>query len=127
MLTYGWQVSCLGLSLAALSLPVSAEEKALPAEVKAVLSKAREITLVSLNPDEKAGKEAKAGTLHGWQVLGSTVVKDADTRKNLVGTLEKNLADPKGAKCFDPRHAIQAEHDGKSVDLLICFECGWVY
>jgi hypothetical protein len=27
---------------------------------------------------------------------------------------------------FPPRHAIHAESDGKAVDILICFECGWV-
>ena len=26
-------------------------------------------------------------------------------------------------KCFNPRHGIRATHDGKTVELVICFEC----
>jgi hypothetical protein len=29
--------------------------------------------------------------------------------------------------CFDPRHAIRVQHEGKSIYLLICFECEQVY
>ncbi|MBN9122709.1 MAG: hypothetical protein J0I06_26790 [Planctomycetes bacterium] len=33
----------------------------------------------------------------------------------------------KGARCFVPRHGVRAVHGGKTYDLVICFECGWVY
>jgi len=36
-------------------------------------------------------------------------------------------SDGNGAKCFDPRHGIRATAKGKTVDLVICFECNWVY
>ena len=29
-------------------------------------------------------------------------------------------------KCFEPRHAVSAYHDGSRVDVVICFECGWM-
>jgi hypothetical protein len=107
-------------------MPVRAEDRSLPDQVKDILSKATEVSLVSLEPSEKANKD---NALHGWKVLGQTSLKDAEIRKKLLATLEKGIADTGnvGIKCFDPRHAIRAKHDGKTVDLLICFECGWVY
>jgi hypothetical protein len=32
-----------------------------------------------------------------------------------------------GAKCFLPRHGIRVTADGKTIDLVICFECSWIY
>ena len=50
-------------------------------------------------------------------------------QKQLLDALYKGIADSdgNGAKCFDPRHGIRASVDGKTVDLVICFECSWVY
>jgi hypothetical protein len=121
----------LATGLLMLGLPlvgVSAEDEKnkLPDQIKAVLDKASEFILYSLEPLEKAEKE---NALHGWKVLGETTVKDAETRKKLLSALEKSIAKPEtgGAKCFDPRHAISVRQDGKAVEVLMCFECGWVY
>ena len=116
-----------GLILVLIStLPGCAAEKELPQQAKAILSKVSEFTLYSLEPHEKADK---TNSLHGEKVLGKTMVKDAAVRKQLLSTLEKSIAKPEkgGAKCFWPRHAIRATHEGKTVDVPICFECGWVY
>jgi hypothetical protein len=66
--------------------------------------------------------------LHGWKALGKTTPKQTEVRDELLSALVKSIAElgRAGFKCFDPRHAIRATHDGKSVDLVICFECGWV-
>jgi hypothetical protein len=101
----------------------------LPDQARAILDKATEFELYSLEPDEE---EKPAGTptrLHGWKVLGKTTLKKAEAGKEILTALEQGIASrrARGAKCFDPRHAIRAAHDGKTVDLLICFECGWVY
>jgi hypothetical protein len=116
----------LGLLLGAGPTRAGGEKKGLPAPVKAILEKAKTVELYSLEPEptekQRAGKPEK---LHGWLVLGKTAVKDAKTRKGLLDGLLKNPG--RGAKCFDPRHAIRATHDGKTVDLLVCFACGWVY
>jgi hypothetical protein len=114
----------LGLSLLLLAVPAAVAADKFPDEAKAILEKSDRVELYSLEP-----VEAKEGeTLHGWKVLGKTVIKDK-TRKAVLDALAKGIADPGkgGAKCFDPRHAIRASHGGKSVDLVICFECGWVY
>src|SRR4051812_18898683 len=100
----------------------------LPAGAGAVLDKADEITLYSLNPDKK---EKKPGTgLQGWQVLGQTTLSGED-KKAIVKALNRAIAASDGsvAACFNPRHGIKATHDGKAVELVICFEClsisGW--
>jgi GH18 family chitinase len=93
-----------------------------------VLDKADEITLYSLNPDKK---EKKPDTgLQGWQVLGQTTLSGED-KKAIVKALNKAIAASDGsvAGCFNPRHGIKATHGGKTVELVICFEClsisGW--
>jgi len=41
-----------------------------------------------------------------------------------VGALLKAMeGDIQPAKCFDPRHGIRATHEGKTVELVICFQC----
>jgi hypothetical protein len=113
------------LGLLALALLTGAEaqqrENKLPDSALAVLTKADQFELLSLKPDEK--EKAQDG-FHGYPVLGTTAVKDADTRKQLVESLTKGMEgkiDP--ARCFIPRHGVRATHDGKTVELVICFEC----
>ncbi|HKB04371.1 MAG TPA: hypothetical protein VKD90_19260 [Gemmataceae bacterium] len=117
-------------SLALLALLVvgpaaRAEDKQnkIPDDLRAILEKADQFELLSLNPREPDAKP-KDG-FHGWEVLGKTTVKDADTRKNLVAALQKGVAESDGtvARCFNPRHGIRVTHDGKTTDLVICFEC----
>ncbi len=101
------------------------EKNKLSDRAKSILDKAEQLELWSLDPDPKA--RDKDG-FHNWKVLGKTVVT-GEARKQLVSALEQGIAasDGVGAKCFDPRHGIRATADGKAVDLVICFECGWVY
>ena len=114
------------LGLLATSGPAPAQRKdRLPAAVKDVLNKAEQLELYSLEPGN-ANKDDKPETLHGWKVLGKTTVKDARARKELIEAAGKPSRKG-GAKCFEPRHAIRATHAGKTVDLVICFECSWVY
>jgi hypothetical protein len=100
-----------------------------PEKVMAILDKAEEIELYSLEPEPEkgAGKAPKASLFHGWLVLGKTALKDAKTRKAALDALDESVGMGAMAKCFDPRHAIRAAHGGTTVDLLICFACGQVY
>jgi hypothetical protein len=111
------------------ALRAAAEEpkaNKLPDKAKAILDKAKQFELLSLDPDSDG--QAKDG-FHGWKVLGKTALKDPKVRKQVLDSLYDGIAKSKGvgAKCFDPRHGIRATVDGKTVDLVICFECGWVY
>ena len=82
-------------------------------------------TLISLDPnlEPKDGKDADR--FHGWKVLGQTTIKDADVRKKVLDAVLKGIQENKGeaANCFQPRHGLHATHEGKTVDLVICFEC----
>ena len=100
----------------------------LPADVTGILEKADEIELYSLNPDKRTKKAT--GGLRGWIVLGQTTLS-GDEKKAILEALHKGIADSDGsvAACFNPRHGIKATHDGKTVELVICYECssisGW--
>jgi hypothetical protein len=102
-----------------------AEDKGnkIPDDLRALLEKADQFELLSLSPEEP--KEKPKDGFHGWRVLGQTTVKDAETRNKLLAALEKGVAENKGevARCFNPRHGIRVTHDGKTADLVICFEC----
>jgi hypothetical protein len=121
----------LGLALLPLSaLEAGAGGNKLPPAAQAILDRADQIELYSLepNPTAEQRKASKEKPLHGWLVLGKTKLEAAPTRKAVLDALAKGMAAPsRGAKCFDPRHAIRATRGGKTVDLVICFECSWVH
>ena len=123
-------MALLSVVLAAVTFPAGAagdekRENKLPDDVVAILTKAAELDLYSLSGNaEKGDKDA----WHGAKVLGKTTVKKEEDRKALVAAAKKAVEEGgKPARCFIPRHGIRGTHDGKTVDLVICFECGWVY
>jgi hypothetical protein len=98
------------------------DENKLPADAQTILDKAEQIELLSIDP-QRSDKDGPKDAFHGHKVLGKTTVK-GDARKELVEAFVKGMEgkiDP--AKCFNPRHGIRATHEGKTVDLVICFEC----
>jgi hypothetical protein len=119
------RVCLLGLIVLLLGVSASVARDQIPEATQAILDKATEYEVYSLDPTP--GDAVKDG-FHGWKVLGKTTVK-ADKRKGLLDALAKGIKDNKGeaAKCFIPRHGIRATHDGKSVDLVICFQCLQIY
>jgi hypothetical protein len=100
----------------------------LSAKVRRTLDKADSFDLYSLEP-EVTPEQAKGEKLHDWPMLGKTTVSDPQKKKELFERLDAAIAEPGkgGAKCFQPRHAIRVDYHGDLVELLICFECGWVY
>lgn len=106
----------------ALSLAGVARGAEIPPAARAILEKADQIEVYSLDPNpSKDAKEA----FHQYPVLGKVVVKDDKTRKALVAALMEGARENEGYTkfCFDPRHGIRATVDGKSLDLVICFQC----
>lgn len=111
-------------SLALVCLVASAarcEENQLPAAARTILQKAAQFELLSLDPAPEKDK-SRLG-FHGYRVLGKTAVKDVVQKKLVEAFLKGTEGDIAPAKCFDPRHGIRATHDGKTVELVICFEC----
>ena len=111
-----------------LLLPGCGGGKRLPEDAAQILDKANTIELVSLNPDHEAKRPA--GRLRGWKVLGRATL-EGDDKKAILAALQAGIEGNEGraAKCFNPRHGIEATYEGKTVELVICFEClsmeGW--
>lgn len=120
------RIHCLGAFALLLGAAVADDrppENKLPAPVVAALEKPEELELYSLNGDTD-----DPGGWHGAKVLGKTTVTAAADRKALASALKKGVEEGKdGARCFIPRHGVRVSHAGKSYDLLICFECHWLY
>ena len=99
----------------------SGDEKKAAERLAAVVEKAADFDLYSLEP----GVEDEKDGFHGYKVLGKVAVKDDATRKALAAAFRKAVEE-KGlapARCFIPRHGIRVQQDGNTVDLVICFEC----
>lgn len=110
-----------------ISICIFADEKIvqnkLPEDVLIVLEKADKLELLSLDPNRIEDKDKSKEGFHGFQILGKIEVKE-EVRKKIVSSLLAGIASEKNmAKCFEPRHGIHAVHDGKTVDLVICFQC----
>jgi hypothetical protein len=58
------------------------------------------------------------------RVLVKTTLK-TENCKTILAALDKGIKDApnRAAACFKPRHGVRATHDGKTVDLVICFVC----
>lgn len=98
----------------------------LPRTAMAILQNADSIELYSLEPEPMEGEKPEK-TLHDRAVLGKVAIDDAGDRAKVVAALKQGIGHGRGAKCFEPRHAIRASRAGKTVDVLICYECGWIY
>jgi hypothetical protein len=99
-----------------------------PAATWDVLDGADEWELYSLFPDERNTELPER--FGKWPVLGKTTVRDPEVLRRLRRALW--AATPRyeslnGAKCFWPRHGIRASHEGRTVELAICFECQHIY
>jgi hypothetical protein len=104
---------------------LAAERNRLPAQARAILDKAAWIHVYSLDP---RSVDARAKTFRTWRLLGKTTVKDAKVRDKLLDALYRGIrAKAKTTTGFQPRYALRASHAGRTVDLLVCFECGWVF
>ncbi|MDC3960559.1 hypothetical protein [Polyangium jinanense] len=96
----------------------------LPDSAVAVLEGADSFQVLALDPDR--GEEPPPGveTFHGHQVLAKGDVEGPEARERIAGIVNAGVR--KGgtqAKCFNPRHGVHAVQGGRTVDLVICYEC----
>lgn len=118
-------VALVGLALLGGSATLSAQDgkNKLPDDVVALLTK-NEFELISLAPNEEKDKDG----FHNYKVLVKMLVKTDEDRKTIVEALVKGMEGKiVAARCFIPRHGIRATKDGKTVDLVICFECSQMH
>ena len=110
------------LAIASRIASAQSRPTALSADVATTLHRAETFELLSLS-----GEQDATGW-HGYKLLGKIAVSAVDVQTRLVSALESGIAKSTGpgARGFVPRHGIHAVSGGKTVDLLICFECSWV-
>jgi hypothetical protein len=121
MTRVGWCLAAVALA-AAFPAVAQKDQNKLPEAVAKALEKAGELEVYSLG-----GETTDPGAWRGSKVLGKTTAKKEDSAK-LATALAKGVTEgDKGARCFVPRYGVRAAHGGKTYDLVISFECGWVY
>jgi hypothetical protein len=98
----------------------------IPEDARAVLEHGDEFELLSLNP--RLHLESAERSFHGYDVLGTIRIKDADIRKRLVSAFEKGVTENQDeiAACFNPRHGVRVTFGSRTADFVICFECAQV-
>ena len=104
---------------------------AFPDDDRDVVEQAERITLFTLNPARMTGGKLspEEERFRGYGVLGKAPIEDAADHRRLVEAVYEGLAGEGAgpASCFLPRHGLRFELGSRQIDLLICFECTWVY
>ena len=97
----------------------------LPGSATALLDEADAIEILSIDPKDHPSRPEE--DFHGWKVLGRTSIRDPEVRKRVVAASRRGI-DEAGpvAACFEPRHGLRATKGARSVDLVICYACGWI-
>ena len=110
------------MSIASAIVTAQTRPSALTADVGNTLRRAETFELLSLSGEQEASG------WHGYKLIGKTAVAAVEVRTRLLNALEGGIAKSTGpgARCFVPKHGIHVVSGGKTVDLLICFECSWV-
>lgn len=88
-----------------------------------------QLTLYALNPiSEPPGATPGAELLHGYRILGRSVIKEPDRRASLMAAILKSAQESDGhrANCFNPRHGLRVKSTGVIKEYVICFECSYM-
>ncbi len=101
---------------------------AVPGPAHEILAAATSMEIISLYPydhDLEAQGLADAPKFFYYAELGRATLTDPAKIRAVVEAVYGGINDSDGmvAACFNPRHGIHAEGDGKPVDFVICFEC----
>jgi hypothetical protein len=99
---------------------------AFPAPDKVVLESSEQFTLYSLDPYPLGQGDVALPIFHEHRILGKTLITDPKIKRHLLDAMYESIGNSNGdmAACFNPRHGIHAVSKQKTVDLVICFECG---
>lgn len=107
--------------------PVVEKKNGLPIEAELLLGNAPDMELFALDPKPRTPESTlpAEGQMHGYGFTGRAIVKDKVQRKALAEMVLRGIreSDGKQAKCFEPRHGMRVAQGGKTLELLICYEC----
>ena len=99
----------------------------IPEEAGFAIEKAKEFELYSLDPFPEKRVDQK-NNFRRWSILGSTVIKDPETRDRMIKQFKAAVAEHRGGpkQGFIPRHGIRVVHDGSTHEFVVSFECSQV-
>lgn len=84
-----------------------------------------ELTLFSIDGTETWKQPTAEPPLYGCPVLGRVEIGDPARRREIMAAVRDGIrnapTEPKA--CFFPRHMLRVGKDGKTVDVVICFQC----
>jgi hypothetical protein len=96
-------------------------QRAFPADSYQVFLNGSKLTLYRLKPELQTEGEK----FRDFTVLGKTEIDTVPHQKELKAAFINGMAAAKPAVCFNPSHGLRAvSSDGKTVDVVISFECG---
>jgi hypothetical protein len=91
-------------------------DSSLPPMVRNVLENAENLEVLGLSSEEKAGI--------GWYPdLSATIPIGPDRNELLKSFYFDASAGPNPSACFIPRHGLRASYRGKTVEIIICYQC----
>lgn len=111
-------------------------DKLLTAEHQQIFQKAEKITFLRIGKEiaenikfeePKFQKINEKGSFHGYEITETVEIENADSRQNFVDYLFNESIEFPAMRCFLPRHGFRATANGKTVEILICFECNHFY
>ena len=80
----------------------------------------------SVHVGEAEPKEEPKARLAGWDILVASGPLDDGAREKSKKAIQSLLASAEnevGSRCFQPHHALVAEHDGHRLEVVVCFRC----
>jgi hypothetical protein len=97
-------------------------DNSLPASARGILASADKLEVLSI--DVARNKEAE--DFHGFRVLGTATVADKGLRRKLAGAIASAVAESTVYDVgfnYGPRYGLRATSGGKTVEMVICFNC----
>jgi hypothetical protein len=111
-------------------------DKLLTVEEQEIFKKSTKIEILSIGNELNGWADfAKKGNqklneidgFHGYKILKTASVSIVQFRQRITESLFNSIGNGQIKRCFSPRHGVRAIYKNKTVELLICFECGHVY
>lgn len=91
-------------------------DSTLPLKVRRILAEADTLEVFGLSSYEKAGI--------GWYPDVKVSLSLGKERTELLDSFFFDAsAGPNSSACFNPRHGLKATHQGKTIEVVICYEC----
>lgn len=83
------------------------------------------MTLISIDGPETWKGPTSGEPLLGGRVLGQVEITDPAQRREIVAAVKQAIRNPHPNRmgCWMPRHVLRLSKAGKTIEVVICFEC----